>query len=138
MEHQSAQRFAGKSFFKNKKFASKLFEAKGINYQIEIDQRANQTDVLMEFRQHIYLIMKEAINNLVKYSECTEAKIIVSYDTDDLSIIIKDNGKGFDVKKIKYGNGLNSMKQRAKNNPQIYRCSSNINEGTTIQLFIKI
>ena len=53
----------------------------------------------MEYRQHIYLIMKEAINNLVKYSGCTEAKITVDHSGSHLVIFVKDNGKGFDYAK---------------------------------------
>ena len=127
-----------KLFLRIKIFAAKLFEAKGINYKIDIDENVNHIDVLMEYRQHIYLIMKEAINNLVKYSGCTEAAITVSVDNTTLSVFIKDNGKGYDVKKINFGNGLNSMKQRAEEmNAKIDMQSKN-NQGTIIQLFVKI
>ncbi len=125
-------------FLRIKTFASKLFEAKEINYIIQIDEKIKQVQLQMEFRQHIYLIMKEAINNLVKYSACTETKIIVNHSGSHLSIIVKDNGKGFDMQKIKYGNGLNSMKQRAKNMRADLQISSHINEGTVIILSVKI
>ena len=48
----------------------------------------------METRQHIYLIMKEAINNLVKHSGCHYAEIYVDYKSLLLTIIIKDDDKG--------------------------------------------
>jgi len=127
-----------KLFLRIKQFAAKLFEAKRINYKIKIDERVNQINVLMEYRQHIYLIMKEAINNLVKYSDCTEAEIIVSYNDTLLSIVIKDNGKGYDTNSINYGNGLNSMKKRAEDINATMEMQSKINEGTVIQLFVKI
>ena len=56
-----------------KDFASQVFEAKEINYKIKLEKIATELRLSMEYRQHIYLIMKEAINNLVKYSNCTEA-----------------------------------------------------------------
>ncbi|HET6721656.1 MAG TPA: two-component regulator propeller domain-containing protein, partial [Chitinophagaceae bacterium] len=62
-----------------KRFASKLFEAKEIDYTISIDDSIHKAKLDMETRQHIYLIMKEAINNLVKYSNCTKACIKVNY-----------------------------------------------------------
>jgi signal transduction histidine kinase len=124
-------------FLRIKIFAAKLFEAKGINYKIDIDEDVNRINVLMEYRQHIYLIMKEAINNLVKYSDCTEAAIIVSYNTKLLFIVIKDNGKGYNANTITFGNGLNSMKKRAEEMNAEIDMRSKINEGTTIQLFIK-
>ncbi len=58
-----------------KNFASQLFEAREINYTIEYgEEPAKQLHLSMEYRQHIYLIMKEAINNLVKYSNCANAE----------------------------------------------------------------
>lgn len=127
-----------KLFLRITTFAAKLFEAKGINYKIEIDGNVKQINVLMEYRQHIYLIMKEAVNNLVKYSGCTEAGILVCYNTVLLTITIKDNGAGYDISQNSKGNGLNSMKRRAQEMDAEIVMQSRINEGTTIQLFIKI
>ena len=56
-----------------KRFATTLFEAKNIDYTINIQENINEVKLPMEWRQHIYLILKEAINNLVKYSEATLA-----------------------------------------------------------------
>ena len=40
----------------------------------------------MEWRQNIYMILKEGINNLVKYSEATQVSIGVSYRDGILEI----------------------------------------------------
>ncbi len=126
-----------KLFLRIKIFAAKLFEAKGINYKIDIDENVKHINVLMEYRQHIYLIMKEAINNLVKYSACREAEILVSYNSLFLTAIIKDNGRGYDMNQATNGNGLHSMKIRAKEMNAEIEMKSNINEGTTIHLRVK-
>ena len=69
----------------------------------------------MEYRQHIYLIMKEAINNLVKYSNCTEAAIIVNSYHSQLKIIVQDNGIGFNTGNHNHsGNGLLSMQKKSE------------------------
>jgi ligand-binding sensor domain-containing protein/two-component sensor histidine kinase len=119
-------------------FAAKLFEAKEINYKIKVDDTVKHVHLKMEYRQHIYLIMKEAVNNLVKYSECTEAEITVSHYSSFLKIVIKDNGKGFDADKKTGGNGLASMKKRAADMKSVIEINSKINVGTTITLFVKI
>ena len=119
-------------------FASKLFEAKEINYKIHISEDIHNIHVKMEFRQHIYLIMKEAIINLVKYSGCTEAMINVTWQATTLTIIIHDNGKGFDISQSSYGNGLNSMRKRAKEIKAQIDIQSKRNEGTTVTLKARI
>lgn len=125
-------------FLRIKTFAARLFEAKEVNYKINIDENIKHIPVLMEFRQHIYLILKEAINNLVKYSGCTVAEIEVTYHSSLLKIMIKDNGKGYNTDKLTSGNGLNNMKRRAREINGTIEMKSTINEGTSIQLLVKV
>jgi ligand-binding sensor domain-containing protein len=96
-----------------RKFASSLFEAKGIDYDIVIDEGIHNTNMPMNYRQHIYLILKEAINNLVKYSGSSYAAIHITQKGTYLEITITDNGKGFDIHSVEDGNGLRNMKNRA-------------------------
>ena len=121
-----------------KRFASRLFEAKDIDYSITIDESIKKVRLSMEYRQHIYLILKEAINNLVKYSAGTQALIIVKYESDLLKVTIKDNGKGFDQGKVSYGNGLLSMQNRSKWMKGELTITSLVDEGTTVFLKVKI
>jgi signal transduction histidine kinase len=116
-------------------FASKLFEAKGIDYQIEVPENISHVKLSMDHRQHVYLIMKEAVNNLVKYSESKCAKIKVS--TSPLVIEIVDEGKGFDASKTFQGNGIQSMKNRAKMMKAELLIESTHGVGSSILLKIK-
>jgi len=125
-------------FLRIKIFAAKLFEAKEIDYNISISDAVRQTHLPMEYRQHIYLIMKEAINNLVKYSNCSKAELNVSLHSSQLHVFIQDNGKGFNPAKSNTGNGLNSMSQRAKEINAVLKIDSKKDEGTSIDLFVKI
>ena len=59
------------------------------------------------------MIAKEAINNSIKYSDCSKIKIVLSYKNNLFEMIISDNGKGIDFENIKRGNGLKNMKMRA-------------------------
>ena len=120
------------------RFAASLFEAKDIDYTIHIDDSIRDARLDMENRQHIYLIMKEAINNLVKYSECTSAEIDVKYRNNILAIEIRDNGKGFNEQSIRLGNGLISMRKRAEAISAMINIRSSESHGTTVYLQTKI
>ncbi len=63
---------------------------------------------------NLFRVCQETINNSVKYSEGTELKITVEETNNDLTIIIQDNGKGFDNKTIVRGYGLSNMEDRMK------------------------
>lgn len=121
-----------------KHFASKLLEAKGIEYDIDIGETARQVKLPMLFRQHIYLILKEAVNNLVKYSSCTEARIGIRADSKFLVASVSDNGIGFDPSAVREGNGLLNMSNRAAAMRAGFSAESVPGKGTTISLRVKI
>ena len=128
----------GSLLLRIKRFSSRLFEAKDIEYTVDIDKAVDEIKLPMEYRQHIYLILKEAINNLVKYSNATNASIEVNYLSSILKIRVSDNGKGIDNSSMQAGNGLISMKSRAALMKANLKIESNINEGTTIRIEVKI
>ena len=118
-------------------FAAQLFEARDIDYTIEIEDGIKLVKLPMEYRQHIYLILKEAINNMVKYAECTKANVRVAYLHGNLDVVVEDNGKGFDVAQQSGGNGLFSIRRRsALMNARVEINSSS--SGTKIHLRVKI
>src|SRR5438045_5008929 len=96
-----------------RKFGAALFEARGIKYDISIDESIPENPLSMASRQHMYLILKEAINNLVKYSGASYASLSMQLNANFLDITVKDNGKGFDTNDVRRGNGLYNMKRRA-------------------------
>ena len=64
-------------------------------------------------RRSIYLVVKEAINNVVKHADAKEVKLNITADANKLVILIEDDGKGINPeKKSIFGNGLKNMNQR--------------------------
>jgi signal transduction histidine kinase len=95
------------------------------------------------------LIFKEALHNIVKYADCKVVSIKIFSHNDDLIMIIKDNGKGFNVSQTaeneilsggRYlgGNGIKNMNARAVDINANFCISSRINEGTTVQLTLHL
>jgi signal transduction histidine kinase len=121
-----------------RRFATALFEAKEIEYNIDIDEQIGDVKLPMDYRQHIYLILKEAINNLVKYAEATKAGITVECHDGFLDLAISDNGKGFSPHKSLNGNGILSMSSRAALINGRLSIHSELNKGTQIVLSVPI
>jgi len=121
-----------------KRLASKVFEAKKINYAIGIHDSVKEVRLPMQYRQHIYLVIKEAINNIVKHSDASRAVIDVNYKKNLLEVVIRDNGKGFDTAAYDAGNGLMSMRERAKMLNTALELESGNGSGTTIVLRVRI
>lgn len=84
-----------------------IFDQKGISHS---DKKLTQ-----EFRQNVYLIFKEAINNTVKYSDATKSEVTVKVNGGKFSMTIKDNGTSSSKGGKLPGQGLKNMKMRAEN-----------------------
>ena len=67
----------------------------------------------MEKRRDMYLIFKEAVNNLAEYSMAAKAFISVRNENGMIRLQVKDDGKDLIPKKMLPGNGMANMKQRA-------------------------
>ena len=91
----------------------------------------HQQDVIILFR-----ILQEFFSNTIKHAQATKIDVDIYYTSDYLSIVVTDNGKGFDIKEIEKGSGLINMKSRsALINTTLLLKSSN--KGTEIQLKYK-
>jgi len=120
------------------RFGAQLFEAKGIEYEIVIENDIRRLRLPMEYRQHIYLIMKEAINNLVKYADAGKACIRAGSVGGYLQVSITDDGKGFGPAAADSGNGIANMKNRAEEMRADLRIHSESGRGTTVVLRLKV
>jgi streptogramin lyase/two-component sensor histidine kinase len=126
-----------KLFLRLKKFAAQVLEASDIEYVIDIKPAVRQIRISMEHRQHIYLILKEAINNLVKHARCKKASLSIDQEHDYLILKVQDDGIGFNISSEQDGNGLASLRRRA----QAMKAELNIlssSAGTLIELKAKI
>ncbi|OWK98731.1 two-component sensor histidine kinase [Kaistella haifensis DSM 19056] len=63
---------------------------------------------------HIYRIIQELINNIIKHSGAKEAFIEINYHHPELKISVRDNGIGFQPKQISKGIGLNNIDSRIR------------------------
>ena len=67
-----------------------------------------------EERIHVYRIVQEAVNNVLKHADAKEANIRMKRVADGIEITVKDDGKGFAGARPASGFGLNGMAERAQ------------------------
>jgi len=97
-----------------------------------------------EIETNLYRITQEAVNNSVKYADSSCISILLNHSDDMLSIKVIDDGIGFesslksDGQDLYNGNGLSSMKERAKYiNGRIF-VNSKLGEGSKITINIPL
>lgn len=114
---------------------------KNSNSLIEFEYASNIPDKKRfseEFEMKVYFIIAELMNNILKHSGATQAKIAIDDNNGNLSISIRDNGKGFDkaTSRNKEGFGLTQIRARILNMKGKFTIDSRPGNGTTINMNI--
>nr|MBP6433004.1 hypothetical protein [Ferruginibacter sp.] len=125
-------------FIRMKRYAADMMDGKNIAYEFVFPENPNDTFLKMEKRKDLYFIFKEAINNLVKYSNASSAIISLTITKQMLELLIKDNGVGFNKDEIKEGNGVLNMQHRAHVINADLQITTQVTKGTSILLKMKI
>ena len=87
---------------------------------------------------NVYRILQESINNIIKHSEATEARLEITRDERGVLIRIMDNGKGFVTDDSnpspKPGLGLMGISERARMLGAKHEVNSTPGKGTTVTI----
>lgn len=123
---------------KMKEFAAEILEPKNITYRFTGEASLKNTKLSLEKRKNLFLIFKEAVNNAAKYSGATDLEIIFVRQGNTLSLSVSDNGGGFEPGRVKAGNGLKNMKDRASALRARFDFVTRVSEGTRVALEVPI
>ena len=92
----------------------------------------------------IFRIVQEALQNCIKHAHASTFTITFEKSPSGLSVIMKDNGKGFDVKQVnnsyeKRGSlGMINLRERAEMINAVLRVQSAPGKGTRVQAIIPL
>ena len=118
-----------------KDFGDDLFDKSGISFRISgIEESLQNIFMEMDWRRHTILIFKEAMNNILKYSNAKNVLLSFKVENNEIDISLTDDGDGFEVDKIKMGRGLKNMRMRAASVHGKINIQSSKGEGTSIRL----
>ena len=94
-------------------YAAETLEIQSIPFVLTIGNTVSKAGIALNQRKEIYLIFKEAINNIAKYAAPANVTIRLFTATGLLNMIITDDGAGFDEATVVNGNGLRNIRARA-------------------------
>ena len=108
-----------------------------VEYESSVEKEKRFTD---EFEIKIFFIISELINNIIKHSNASMAKISIDQNGDQISINVFDNGKGFDMSKFNTleGFGINQIKSRINGMKGKISIDSKLDMGTIITIEVPI
>jgi len=126
-----------------RRFAHEYLEPTTIHCSFDLPGKLPNLPLSVEVRRNIYLVVREALHNVVKHSGATEVVISLSPSLPlsqgrggrGVRLSIRDNGKGFDPGKLESpGNGLVNMRKRMNDIGGEITIISDSGKGTSIEL----
>ena len=120
-------------------FAPDLLRTAGIQCRLIVPEVFPSRIVSAELRHNLFLVVKEALHNIVKHSGASTVSLSMAMRGDALWIQITDDGRGFEVAlRDGTGNGLANMRQRMRDAGAELELSSEPGKGTRTTILVPI
>ncbi len=119
-------------------YATRMAQSGGLQLDFRADETLDDLSLSMEERKNLYMVCKEAVNNAVKYSGCSNLTMNLSRNGGNLHAGISDDGKGFLTTAGYEGNGLKNMKHRAEQIGAQLNIASEPGKGSAVTLSLPL
>jgi signal transduction histidine kinase/ligand-binding sensor domain-containing protein len=114
-----------------------VLEAQGIAWSLQAPPQPEKVKLTPEQRHHLFLIFKEALNNIARHAHCASARLTIAVEDHRLQAEIVDDGCGFGPDE-QDGNGLRNMKLRAEQLGGRMSVDSGAGRGVRLELIVPL
>jgi signal transduction histidine kinase len=128
-----------------REFALGVLEPRGISLDFSAPPDATQIRLSPEPRRHLYLILKEAVNNAARHAEARHVWIELARGKEGLRLEVRDDGQGIPSpagpgagRPARGGQGLPNLKSRAKQMGGELEVISSPGQGTLLRLLLPL
>jgi signal transduction histidine kinase len=95
------------------KYAQSFLRSTSVRGRFDVEKDLPAVMLDLPIRRNLLLAVKEAVSNAARHSEATEMFVRIRREGPALTVVVEDNGKGFDpVQANAERNGLTNMAQR--------------------------
>jgi len=116
-----------------------FFGASRIRCFVDLPEELPDYTVFSEVRHHLFLVVKETLNNIVRHARATEVRVSAAVSAGRLEIRIEDNGQGFDGTPAgPYADGLQNMTERMRAIGGEFQIETGPGSGTRVLLRLRL
>jgi signal transduction histidine kinase/streptogramin lyase len=116
-------------------FAVDYLRPVGIRCRLDLPDQTPSREISTDVRHNLFLVVKEALNNVVKHAKATEVWLRVAVSDAGLQVCVEDNGRGFDEPPQREdADGLRNMRQRCRDIGGDCRIESHSGGGTKVRV----
>ena len=95
-------------------------------------------DVPLSWRRNLFLSYKEVLHNAARHSKATQVNVQVEFPDQQIRIVVRDNGQGFDLESRRDGLGINSIRKRMGQLGGTVEFETASGSGTTVTLCVPL
>ncbi|MGA2749456.1 MAG: ATP-binding protein [Verrucomicrobiota bacterium] len=119
--------------------AEEFFRATPVRCRLDVADALPSAPLRSEVRHHLYLAVREALNNIAKHSEATEVWLRIHALEPELRIELEDNGRGFAPRPADTaGDGLANMRQRLERIGGRFECETRPGAGAICRFVLRL
>jgi|GEM_PF-4331343 len=120
-------------------YVSSYLGRTGIESHVSLSTPPSTEYVSAETRHNIFMVLKESLNNIVKYASATEVWVQFLGFENQLTMTVQDNGVGFDMNvEKKFSEGLTNMRKRMEDVGGTCVVESTPGRGTTVTAVVPL
>lgn len=123
-------------------YAEHFSRMSDIPLRLEIDQSLNSLSLPAEIELQMLRIIQEALTNIRKHSEATQATVLLQNGQERLTLTIMDNGAGFQPGELDHQAqprfGLSTMRERAESIGAQLEIQSASRQGTRVTIVLPL
>jgi signal transduction histidine kinase/ligand-binding sensor domain-containing protein len=121
-----------------RRFASDVFTAGEILFEFAVPAKGEDQGISPETRRQVFLIFKECVNNIVKHAACRRVRAVLQVQPQRIHLTLIDDGKGISSANSFEGNGMASIRRRARSLGANLTYNQEPGGGTRIDLAVPI
>ena len=122
-----------------RQYIDRFFDGTNILAVVDFPHDVGKITLHPEVRRNLFLILKESLNNAVKYSGTDKMDIDFHNENEHYDFNIKDYGKGIDENsKDDFSNGLHNMEMRAAQIQSLFKLVTAPGKGVQIAITGKL
>ena len=117
-------------------FAEEFFRPTSIRCRLDVPADLPEHPLSTEARHHLFLAVKEALNNVVRHSGASEVWLRLRMENGELRITVADNGHGIAAAATNAGrhDGLGNIRKRIEDLGGRFELATNPSSGTSLEL----
>ncbi len=120
------------------KYASEYLALANLPCRVDVPAQLPAASIPPEVRHNVFLAFKEAVHNVVKHAQASEAWIRLRVEPNQFVLQVEDNGRGVGKQEASTRNGLRNMKRRLGDIGGDFSISPRDGGGTLVQLTVPL